>query len=97
MDLVLGGYSVSCYLSLLLERSKKEKYLEVSRIPCLWVQNLHTDSFNFSSYKKIPPDFSSFKLSFLLFFKFHISLMHFLGSPAVEEKSNFSQRLIHVA
>lgn len=97
MDLVLGGYSVSCYFSLLLERSKKEKYFEVSRILVYGFKICITDSFNFSSYKKISPNFSSFKLSFLLFFKFHISLMHFLGSPAVEENSNFSQRLIHVA
>lgn len=94
MDLVVGGYSVLCYLSLLLERSKKKNIWKSPEFLVNGFKIFITDIFTFATYKKITPNFNSFKLSFPPFLKFHISLMHFLVSPAVEENNNFSQRLL---
>lgn len=92
-----GSESIfSFMLSHLLERSKKKNILKSPEFLVCEFKICITDIFAFSSYKKILPNFSYFKLSFLLFLKFHILFVHFLGNLAAEENSNPSQRLMYV-
>lgn len=64
MDFVVGGYSVSCYLSLLLERSKKKNIWQSPEFLVYGFKICITDTFTFSSYK------TSHQISVILNFLF---------------------------